>query len=468
MPTRTPATRRGPLLSPRPAREIVVADPVRWYDGMPLAPQHFQESARRVERLVDYHLDVLAPYHYGVLALDVDAASLSAGVLSVEVEAVLPDRLVVSTTRPITMKLDAEALRKKLDQGTRGRAEVFDVYLAVPSEHPGRDAAGENPRYLLPSDGDHVTDDTTGTGDLEVHRLVPNVRVFVDVEPPPDTSWIRLAQLRLDGVVFSRADYIPPLLQVSEVTPLFDLCRRLVETIRSLANRLGERIGVLSQNTDAELIAASRVQLYHLTAALPQLEALLFTRRAHPFPLYVALAGVIGQLAPLALSPVPPRPPAYQHDDLRSVFAEMETTILRIIREGIQQTFKAHAFDLDGQVFRLDFVSDWADRDVLLAVREPAGGDLGGVKRWVQGAIVGPLRIARDLQSSRALGVERELVPRKDDLVPTSDEALFELKGLKRFITADEPLVIWNPDPAAEGLRPMEAVLYVKEPKTPA
>ncbi len=150
---------------------------MRWYDGMPLAPQHFQESVRRFERLLDYQIDVLAPHHYGVVSLDIDAASLSANVLSVQVEAVLPDRTVVRTARPISAPLDPAELRKKLAGPVRrGRVETFDVYLAVPNEHAGRAASGDDPRYLMPRDGDRVTDDTTGEADLEVHRLVPNVR----------------------------------------------------------------------------------------------------------------------------------------------------------------------------------------------------------------------------------------------------------------------------------------------------
>lgn len=460
---RTPSNRQ----KPRSRREIVVADPVRFYDGMPLAPQHFQESGRRVERLFDYHVEQFAPYHYGVVSIDLDGASLSAGILSVQVEAILPDRGVARTATAVTIPLDPAELQKKLGPVVRGRASTLDVYLSLPTEHAGRAAAGDDPRYLLPSDGDRITDDTTGTGEMEVHRLVPNVRITVDVDPPKDASWIQIAELRMEGEVFSRTDYVPPLLAVTEATTLFEMLRRMVENVRNIANRLGERISVLSPNTDAALIAESRRQLYHLTAALPPLEAVFFTRRAHPFAIYVALSSVIGHLAAIALSPVPPRPPAYQHDDLKGVFGEMEGIVQRMIREGIQQSFKAHPFDLDGQIFRLEFVSDWADRVVMLAVREARSSEPGSARRWLESAIVGPQRVARQLQASRALGVEREVTPRKDDLVPTSDEALFELKGLKRFFNADEPMVIWNPAPGSDDLRPVEVVLYVKERTEP-
>lgn len=465
------ATHRDSKLVPRRGRTIAPADPVRWYDGMPLAPQHFQESTRRHERVLDYQLELLAPYHYGVVSLVVDPGSLRAGVLNVEVEAVLPDRLIVKKALR-NRKLDPAELLKKAG-GPRGVAQTFDVYLAVPNEHPGSAASGEAPRYRMPPSGDRVKDDTTGEGELEVLRLVPNAEVIVDVEPPRDASWIRLAQLRLEGEALARGDYVPPHLVVNDGTALYELCCGLVDSLRATANRLGERITVLSENTDASLIAESRRQLYHLTAALPSFEALLYTRRAHPFCLYMALCAVTGHLAALARTPVPPRPPAYDHDDLRGVFVELRGTIERMVREGIKQSFKPHAFDVDddararlgleGSVFRLEFVSDWSMRAVILAARVSRSGDLASVKKWIAGAIVAPAKKAAELRKSRAIGVEREVIERKDDLVPTSDEVLVELKDLGRFFVADEPMLIFNPGPGTEESRPVEVVLHVKE-----
>jgi type VI secretion system protein ImpJ len=462
---RTTSTRRDDPSKPRPAREIAIPDAVRWYDGLPLAPQHFQEAARRPERLLDYHLGLAAPYHYGVVSIDIDRGRLAGGELWVDVEAVMPDRLVFRTAgHRLSMRLDPGELRKKWQAaGRKARANLLNVYLAIPWEHPGRSAAGELSRYTA-RDGDAITDDTTGENEVEVPRLAANARLVVDVEPPVDSAWIPLAQLRLEGESFAGTEYVPPLLFVSPEDGVYAVCARLVERIRGVANRLSERLGVLSQNTDRELIAEARRQIYHLTATLPAFEAMLFTEQSHPYPLYLGLAAMLGQIAPIGRSPVPPPLPAYQHDDLYATFAEAEARVQRIIREGIQESFKAYPFDLRQSSFVLDFTSDWADRSVVLAVRE-LSGDEGNTLRWMAGAVVGPQKSAHGLVTSRALGVRRERVPRVDDLVPTRGEVLFELKNLKDFFRNDEPMTVFNPARDVDEIRPSELVLYVKEKK---
>lgn len=447
---------------PRARREIEIPEAVRWHDGMPLAPQHFQEAFRRVERLLDYHLGAAAPYHYGVLRLDIDRGRLSAGELCVRVDAILPDRLVVRAhADPLTMKLDVAELAKKA-AGRAGRRDIVEVYLAVPWERAGSAAAGELPRYKS-APGEPIKDDTTGEDALDVERLVPNARLVVDVEPPADSAWIRIAELRLEGESLSRAEYVPPTLAVTAESAIYALCARLVEHVRSTAHRLGERQSLLSGNTDRDLIAEARRQILHLTAALPVLEGTLFTEEAHPFALYLALASMTGQLAALGRHPVPPPPPAYKHDELFATFSELSARIERVIREGIQESFRAYPFDVAQGGFRLDFSAAWAGRTCVLSVRQKHGGSERDAVRWLEGAVIGPARAMRDLVQSRALGMRRELTSRIDDLVPTSGEVLFVLKAPGDLMTKDEPLLVQNPAREAEPLRPTEMVLYVKK-----
>src|SRR5262249_28543467 len=58
--------RGAPL--PMSARDLPAA--IQWYEGMLLAPQHFQQSSLRQEALLAYHLAALSPYHWGVSRLD--------------------------------------------------------------------------------------------------------------------------------------------------------------------------------------------------------------------------------------------------------------------------------------------------------------------------------------------------------------------------------------------------------------
>lgn len=441
---------------------------------MPLAPQHFQDSARRVECLLDYHLSLLSPYHYGVLWLDISRAKLAGGELHVHLQAIMPDHLAFSTKAgPLTLRLDPAELRKKprLSDHDNG-PDLFGVYLSVPWESPGRAAAGDTPRYR-PGENSRLADDTTGDNELDIQRLTPNIRPVVDREPPTNSVWLQIAQLRLDGDAFSLTEYVPPLLVVSSGLPLYDLCSRLVERIRVTANRLAHRLELHSKSAkgdsaSANPIAEIRHQLYHLTAALPVFEAMLFSERAHPFSLYLAAAAMVGQLAPLANPPVPPLLPTYEHDQLHATFREIDARIQRIIRESIQESFKARPFELKGDAFFLDFRATWAQRTLVLAVRAHRGRDESEAKRWLEGAIIVPTRILNQSVASRSLGLRRvEFKSDTGDLVPTSGETLFELKEVRNFLSTDEQFAVFNPRSDATSNRPLELVLYVEERKEP-
>jgi type VI secretion system protein ImpJ len=281
-----------------------------------------------VERLLDHHLGLASPYHYGVVRLDIDPGRLAAGELRVEVDAVLPDRLVVRTRGEVLgARFDPVALAEKAEAGDR---RAVGVFLAVPRERAGSAASGEGARFQA-SLGDRVADDTTGANEVEVPRLVPDARLVVDVDPPADAAWICLAEVRLEGGAATLAEYQPPLLQVSPDTALFGLCARLVEALRGAASRAAER---LDPATDRALLAEGRRKIYHLTAALPAFEAALLGGEAHPFALYLAIGHVLGHLAPLSAAPVPPPPPQYQHDDLRATFAAIEARVLGVIGEA--------------------------------------------------------------------------------------------------------------------------------------
>src|SRR5690349_2738295 len=94
---------------------------------MLLSPQHFQESARRFERMLDYHLDYAAPFHYGVVNVDIDGGLLVSGTFRVnEIEAVMPDGLVVRhTTKDPNLEADLKPHAAAMAAGP------LNVFLAV-------------------------------------------------------------------------------------------------------------------------------------------------------------------------------------------------------------------------------------------------------------------------------------------------------------------------------------------------
>src|SRR5262249_33848997 len=78
-------------------RAQAVVDRVEWFEGMLLAPQHFQLMNARVDSLVAWQTLSAAPFSWGVRRLVFDQGLLPAGVLRVlALDAILPDGTAVS------------------------------------------------------------------------------------------------------------------------------------------------------------------------------------------------------------------------------------------------------------------------------------------------------------------------------------------------------------------------------------
>ena len=440
----------------RRAGEVPAA--IQWHDGMLLSPQHFQESARRFERLLDYHLGHAAPFHHGVHHLEIDPGLLVSGTLRVvEVEAVMPDNVIIrhgeqDPELAVDLKPHAESLA----------AGPLTAWLAVPRDHLGGPAVGGEFARYRSTPGEPIPDDNTGDEPLPIPRLVPMARVILAAEPPPGFVCLPIARIRRDGEAFARTDYVPPCMAVPLVSPLGLLCQQVVARLREKALRLADKLGALSLTTDRELIGELRRQIHALVAALPPFEAALGTGRSHPYPLYLGLAGLVGELASLARTPVPPVLPVYRHDDLRACFQAARDHLFRLVDEGILESFTAYPLDFGEGRYRVEFQRVWAGRPVLLAARGRRGAQEKDVIAWIDAALIGPLRRAREMQQARVLGTQRQRVDRYGDLIPPGGTLLFELEEGSPYLEAGETLAVFNTADPSGAAGPAELILYVK------
>ncbi|WP_437277917.1 type VI secretion system baseplate subunit TssK [Sorangium sp. So ce375] len=440
----------------RRAAEVPAA--VQWHDGMLLSPQHFQESARRSERLLDYHLGQLHPFHYGVHHLEIDVGLLASGTLRVlELEAVLPDHLLVhhAACDP-ELQVDLKPHAAELAAGP------LTAYLAVPREHLGGAAVGGEFARYRSIEGAPIPDENTGEEPLPIPRLVPLARLLVAAAPPARFVCLPLAQVRREGEAFVRTEYLPPCMAVPLASPLGILCGQIVARLREKALRLADRLSAHSLTKERELIAELRRQIQALVAALPPFEVVLGTGRSHPYAVYLGLSALVGQLAALARMPVPPVLPAYQHDDLRTTFRGARDHVFRLVDEGILESFTAHPFDFSEGRYRVEFQRRFARQPVLVAARGRRGTPEKDVIAWVESALIGSVRRAREMQQSRVLGVGRRRVDRYEDLIAPGGTVLFQLEEASPYLDSDEPLLVFNAGDPTAAAGPAELVLYVK------
>lgn len=432
--------------------------PVQWFEGMLLAPQHFQQQSLRQEELLHYHLARLAPHHFGVHLLKHDPPLLHDGVLRiVELEAVMPDGLVVSQ-RPDDLEpldLDLRPHLKTLKQGP------LRIYLTVPADkRSGAQAEGELSRYTSTSSPPRV-DENTGDNALPIAELRPRLRLTVGA-PPPRFCALPLLDVGLEGESFTLGDYIGPQLAVQPSTALGELAARVARRIREKAAYLMDVIRAPATTTDPALIEENRGLIHHLVSGLSAYEAVLRTGTSHPFTVYTALCGLAGSVATVGFSLVPPVFATYDHRQLRRCYDEVAEFILRSLDEGISEAFTRVPLRLEREVFSTRFRGEWLKRELVLGVLGQPGTTEKQILQWMASCRIGAESKLPSMRDMRVLGARRQAIDRREGLVARRGTFLFSLDPDARFVVPNELLVLENAGEPSTVLRPAEITLYVR------
>jgi type VI secretion system protein ImpJ len=439
------------------ARDLPEA--VQWHEGMLLAPQHFQQLAHRQEALLHYHAGMISPYHWGVRHLKVDPVLLVDGVFRVlELEAVLPDGLVVAhfpeQGPDLSVDLTAEA--------ERIRQRPLPVHLAVVARRAAGGRVDAEGARFESVEGEPVADENTGDGELRVPRLRPRLRLLVTDDPPPKYVSLPLAEVAYGNESFTTTPFIPPTLRVTPGSPLSDLCAAVATRLREKAAFLSEQVREPSSAVRVAQLLETRALVHGIVAALPPFEALLHSGVAHPFTLYVALCSLVGHLASVGRSLVPPVLEPYDHNDARTAFEAARGFIEQALREGVSESYVAYPFYLAEGGFFLKFDARWLSRPLVLGVRNRPGAAETDVEAWVEGAVIAAKSKMPELHQKRVLGLRRRRIEADADLVPARGVLLYSLGADPDLVVPDELLEIRNPDDPGGRLQPPEIVLYVR------
>lgn len=432
--------------------------------GMLLAPQHLQQQALRQESLVSYHANLISPFHWGVRHLRIDPVLLVDGELRIlELEAVMPDGLVVSSIRQQLegLSVDLAAHQKEMTDGP------LKIHLAVAAKR----AAGEPVKGSLSRftsvDGEPVPDENTGTGDLRIPRLRPRMQLMVGDKPPDKYESFPLAEVTYANETFELTRFSPPLLWIDRRSPLGETCSYLASRLRERAVYLAEKVRSPSVAARAPQLLETKSRAGALVAGLPHFEALVQASAVHPFQLYLALCQLAGHLASLGTALVPPVFDPYDHNDLQASFDQVKNFVDRVLTEGFIETYDAFPFVLDKEVFTLEFDPAWEARRLIIGVRARSGASEAQVASWLEHSLIGSESRITSMRQRRVLGLQRKEFVGEADLVPTAGVRLYSVSWQPEFLEADQPLVIFNPDESERGNRPAEIVLYVKRPNAP-
>lgn len=432
-----------------------IPQPIQWYEGMLLAPQHFQLNAARQEMLVQYSALLVAPYCWGVR--HVSLGSLSGGRLSVlELEAVLPDGAIVNFNETTDGQLSMDLASQKEEM----RAEAMTVYVTLPAR------TSSNVKGALPRFGAHegplLVDENTGDGELRIQILKPALALMAGDKPPAKYVSMPIARVRFKDEAYVFSEFVPPTMAVPLVSPLGRLCSQLTDRLREKAKFVSEQALSPTAISDNPFMLNTNQSIQSLVAGLPPFEALLLTGTAHPLSLYLALCGLAGHLASLGTSRLPPVFAPYNHNDPLSSFQEVLDFSLRMTNEGIPVTYRAWPFQQKDRIFSLMFDPEWASRRLVIAMRISTGVTEKETIEWATECLIGSEGIVPSLRDKRIRGANREFVEADRELVPVRGVLLFALRPDPEFVRLGEILQIRNLGEKGRQFSPLEIVLYVK------
>lgn len=431
-----------------------VPEAVQWHEGMLLAPQHFQQEARRIEALVNLGLRAAVPYLWGIWRLEIDDALLVSGLFRVTaLEALMPDGMPVAHPRTGSedLELDCTGLEAVLL-----RAPVT-LHLAVPALTDHAAADGALRRYVSVEDG-MVVDQNLGENPVPIPRLRA-AAVLLATDSPlvgPGASYVSLP-VAVVGMVdgrLQRLDYQPPILRVTRSAPIHAIAEEVVGDMREKATALARRI---RQAAEGDMVESTDVAaaLRALVAPLPRLEAMLSDDATSPHDLYLQMCDALGAAAAVDFDLAPPSPPAYQHEDAMPAFAGLRRMICGAFGR-LGRARRLIPFDAIGDgAFRItpERIDDL--RDPFLVVL--TGGLAEAVDRtalWGEEAAIAGAGQMHGVQLNRVRGATRRMVdrPQSLDFAVPPRSVVFEVARDPRYLAAGEAIEIRHPDGAgAEG-----------------
>jgi len=425
-------------------------DAVQWHEGMLLAPQHFQQLAKRQEDALAYHVLAGLPYCWGVRKLDIDVGLLGAGTLRVtELEAIMPDGLIVSQSPDLPgeelLELSLAPYTERLAQG------ALMVFLAV--------ERGGDRFHSVP--GELVTDEHSESEPIEIPRLRPHLQLLAGDEPSARYVSFPLVRVVKENEVYKLGNFVPPRIEVPAESMLKKMCIELAVRLREKTVFLAKQTTIPTSRVEDRLqFLELRDRLHSMVSHQPYFEAVLDTELIHPYPLYLALSSLCGPLSMLRAGAVPPPPVPYRHTDLHATYAALVAQIDGML-EAVSQTYREMKFKYEDGVFAHLIEPAWLGERLIIGVRAQSERDL---LSWMEGALIGSDAILGPLREKRVLGAQRTRIERAEELGLDAGAgiALFAIRVDPNFILPDRPLWIFNPGEGAAAQRPSEIILYVK------
>jgi type VI secretion system protein ImpJ len=313
-----------------------------------LRPHHFQASARHTQYIS--HLSEKWDHYY----------NWGLGAAEIDMDALANYRLVV---RGLKARMRDGTLVSIPEDGTLPTADLktafegqnnLTVFLAVPIANLGKanvstNGTTEGARFLL--DAQELEDENTGVNPQRVDVRLLNLKVLLDTEDHAGYEVLPICRVqksaKAEGTPELDVTYIPPLLACEAWQPL------LAGILQQIYDRIGKRIQLLAElvvsrgitfDSQAQGDPQIFAQLRALNEAYALMGVMFFAQGVHPFPAYLELCRLVGQLSIFGPTRRPPDLPKYDHDDLGGCFYRLKHYIDALFEDAPKPDYKERPF----------------------------------------------------------------------------------------------------------------------------
>lgn len=456
----------------------MITQPVHWFEGMLLSPQHFQQNNTYIEQLMYHQLQRITPYFYGAIQLTFDQSLIAENQLQVQhLHAVMTDGTVVqySTKNDYgNEQSNQELLNIDLSRFNDIKEYTpFFIYLAIARQNGAcaSDSNTELKRYNSINTG-RVVDQNDPLNLVDLVRLSPKLQLLGEQERSPNYSYFPIAKLHKSGDgSFKLLKYTPPMLAVSTLisdtparSPIGQDIEKLVTSIRTKATEQRNYF-IEKQSQGTELTSVQKLNLHYLGQHLPGIEVLLKSEKCHPYDLYLALINLAAGMAIILDDVLPSIYPAYNHEDIDGTYEKVIIDINKII-EKLELNFEVHLFELNEQSeFHYPYSNTPENENLMLSFKLAPGVSRRQLKQWVENACICTEDKKIELSLDRIIGAQRKQVTEFSELhlEDNNDELFFYITSQPEFFSTEDSIVIASSDQKLNQYAPQSIRWFEKK-----
>lgn len=422
---------------------------VQWHEGMLLSPQHFQQSDNYFQHI----LSKIGPnFSYGVCDFQIDTAALTSGIVRImKTSGFFQDGLYFDFDA-----MQDKPLEKNLSEYFSSNSAPIKIYLAVYARHIGGNLlSGATARYYS-AEVANINDENIGDNPINIPILKPRLQLLSEDEVDARyTAFpiVELTKTQDKGIVMT--DFLPPFIEIDEHSKISQMCREIIQLTREKISYFADRKDNFERNMSDESMTCLRLLIQ---SVLP-LEAMVNTKRVHPFEIYKFLIQMTSSIIAIYPSHMIQQMPAYNHENLFDVFNGL-VKFSKDILQNLKRRYDVIKFVKEENIFKLAMKKEWLQQnEMAIGIRKSYSITDDDILQWIKGVQIASESMLPLLKDRRILGAERRILERGEFITQPAGVTIIAVNPQNFYIKPAEKLCLVN---NSLNFTPEEVTLYAE------